>query len=594
LTGGAGGQDIPRDRFGLPAPFGRLLYTWLFITAGLTVAFVYALRNKFTGVEAYFLLHHDLPVLVLMLAFVAALPFTPALAAPARIAGWIGKRPGWTAAAIAVFCCVLGAAAAPLLFSGYTLSLDEFLANFDAAIFAHGELMAPIAPQWQPFAPALQPLYMLPVPNDDFWASGYLPVNAGMRALASLGHLDWLVNPALSGFSIFAVYGVGRRLWPDRPPLALGAAVLMATSSQLILMSMTAYAMPAHLAFNLAWLWLFLRGGKIDHALAVVVGFFAAGIHQLLFHPVFVAPFVLQLWLDRRWRLASFYTLAYAAICAFWVAYWKLDMQLTGVSMDGAVVSSGGLFLDRIVLLVEKVQLAAVGQMGQSLLRFVTWQNPLTTPLFITGAFAAWRAKGHLRALLLGVVLTLVAMLIFVPTQTHGWGYRYLHGLLGSICLLAIWAWSWLTDPLPAPRRAAAMTAFGLACALSVLILLPVRAWQAWAYVRPYAAASAWIHSAPAQVVIVDHEGTPGFDPGTVIRNTPYLDRWPKVLALEAMDPDDVRQICARYSVMVFRGPDAALIGMDTLPLTVTPRLQQLRDVMAQLKCGAPMSKPPR
>ena len=90
--------------------------------------------------------------------------------------------------------------------------------------------------------------------------------------------------------------------------------------------------MPAHLAFNLAWLWLFLRGGKAGHAGAIAVGFLATGIHQLIFHPMFVAPFVLQLWLRRRWGLGALYTLAYAAICLFWIEYWPLASWVSGVA----------------------------------------------------------------------------------------------------------------------------------------------------------------------------------------------------------------------------------------------------------------------
>ena len=71
------------------------------------------------------------------------------------------------------------------------------------------------------------------------------------------------------------------------------AAVLLATSSQFLLTAMTPYSMTAHLALNLAWLWLFLRGGVVGHSLAIAVGALACGLHQLVFHPLFVAPFAL-------------------------------------------------------------------------------------------------------------------------------------------------------------------------------------------------------------------------------------------------------------------------------------------------------------
>ena len=56
-----------------------------------------------------------------------------------------------------------------------------------------------------------------------------------------------------------------------------------------------------------------------------------------------------------------------------------------------------------------------------------------------------WRAGGVLRALAAGIVLTLVAMLILLPYQDIGWGYRYVHGLIGSAALLAAFAWTVLT-----------------------------------------------------------------------------------------------------------------------------------------------------
>ena len=101
--------------------------------------------------------------------------------------------------------------------------------------------------------------------------------------------------------------------------------------------------MPAYLAFNLAWLWLFLRGGRLGHGAAIAVGFLAAGLHQVLFHPLFVAPFVWQLWLDRRWRLAAVYTLAYAAICGFWIEFPQLELRWLGEAASaGAPTASAG------------------------------------------------------------------------------------------------------------------------------------------------------------------------------------------------------------------------------------------------------------
>src|SRR5476651_649022 len=275
---------------------------------------------------------------------------------------------------------------------------------------------------------------------------------------------------------------------------------------------MTAYAMPAHLAFNLAWLWLFLRGGRLGHSAAIALGFFATGLHQLLFHPLFAAPFVLQLWLDRRWRLAGVYTLAYAAICGFWVEFPQLELRWLG---EATTAAGGGRFAERVSLLLANIKPGNLSALAASLVRFAAWQNVLTAPLVAVGAAGAFRAKGHVRSLLLGVALTLLATALVVPSQTQGWGYRYLHGLLGSICLMAVWTWARLTDPLPAPRRAAAKGAFVAACAASLLALAPLHAWQAWRYVRPYAAANALVQGAKEPIVLIDNN-QPWFDMGVV------------------------------------------------------------------------------
>jgi hypothetical protein len=573
------------------SPLVLVLVSWVAIVAvlGLAIWTTGSLGNRNWTVEAFFFWRQDIPVLVIALATTLALALAPpALLARLRWPAHVSARQAMLS--LAAFTFAAGAAGWWLVFSGYAFSLDEFLANFDADIFAGGRLMAPVAPAWQPYAPALQPMYMLPLPNSA-WVSSYLPVNAGLRALGQLVHAEGLVNPLLSAFSIVAAWGVGRRLWPDRPDLALIAAALLGTSSQLIVMSMTAYAMPAHLAFNLAWLWLFLRGGRLGHGGAIVVGFLATGLHQLIFHPLFVAPFILQLLFHRRWGLGALYIVAYAAIGLFWVEYWPIATHLSGVSTDETGSTGASFFLDRINDVIATVGFDNLGAMGESLIRFVTWQNLLTAPLALIGAVMALRDRGPVRPLALGVVLTLVAMSIATPSQTHGWGYRYLHGLLGSVCLIAAWAWSKLTDGLAAQQQAAVNGVLSVACALSLLILTPVRAWQAWSYVAPYAAANAAIQNANADVVIVDHDSQVLFDMGTVVRNDPLLAHRPKVLALAFMNEALVRQVCATHSVAVFNGQSAKAYGVNAIPWRSPRELIRLRQIMAQLNCGATMQR---
>jgi hypothetical protein len=579
-----------KDRAGRgfqPGPFGLVLAAWAAIAAVLGVAIwtTGSLQRDIWATEAFFFWHQDIPVL----AFAVIATLVLGLISPIVRLRWpaaVSARGVVVSLAAASF--IAGVAGVWLVFSGYTLSLDEFLANFDSRIFASGQLMARVAPAWRPYVPALQPMYMLPLPNT-VWVSSYLPVNAAMRGLARLVGAEGLVNPLLSAFSVIATWRIGLRLWPDRPDLALIAAALLGTSSQLIVMAMTAYAMPAHLAFNLAWLWLFLRGGKLGHGGAIAVGFFATGIHQLVFHPLFVAPFILRLLFQRRWSLTALYVVAYAAIGLFWLEYWPIATGLSGVSTDDTGSTGADYMLDRINDVLDGVGYDNLGAMGESLMRFVTWQNLLTAPLALIGAVVAIWTRGPVRALVLGVVLTLVVMAIVTPSQTHGWGYRYMHGLLGSVCLTAAWAWSRLAGDLPAQRRAAANGALALACVISLIVVTPVRAWQAWRYVAPYAAANAAIQGAKADVVVVDHDSEVLFDMGTVTRNDPFLVHKPQVMALAYLDEPLVRRLCASHTVLIFNGRSAAAYGLNIIPWRPPRRLSALRQVMAELNCGRPM-----
>ena len=496
------------------------------------------------------------------------------------------------AAALALLSGGIALAGAYLVFDNYPLSMDEFFATFDAAILGHGQTMAPIATQWRAFAPAFETMFMLPVPGDAFWVSAYLPVNAALRALAGEFGAASALNPVLAALSVIAIYAIGRRLWPGRPALALVAVTLLATSSQFQITAMTPYAMTAHLALNLVWLWLFLRGGRLGHAGAIVVAFLACGLHQLIFHPLFAAPFVLQLWLERRWKAATLYTVAYVAICLFWTLYWPLVLALQGVPLASGAELGGPWLVARVAGLIGKFDLADTGMMAKNLMRLMTWQNPLTIALSLCGFVGAFRVKGTMRSLALGLVLTTAVIFILLTYQGHGWGYRYLHGLLGSACLIAAFAWGRLTDRLDSPGNAAAGAAFVAIAAISLVVLLPIRAWQAHRFGRPYAAAEAAIRRSDAQIVLVHDNGI--WFGQDLVRNDPYLRNRPLVMSLSALDESQMRFLCARYTISLFNSADARRFGIGTFRQTPA----QGTDPEAKLRAACPSLpssiKPPK
>lgn len=531
------------------------------------------------GIADLFLKEQDWPVAVLTGAFMLALRFLPqpdvALEPPVH-----DRRVVAGAVLLTVATALLGWR---LVCRSYPLSMDEFMATFDAAILRRGHLLATVPEAWRGFVGALQPQFMIEVPDGSVWASSYLPVNA--MALSVLGRLG---TPAVAGAvwaatAIVALYGVARRLWPARPDAAVLAVLLLATSSQFLITAMTPYAMTAHLAFNMVWLWLFLRGGRLGHAGAAGVAFLACGLHQVIFHPLFAAPFVLQLYLDRRWKPALFHTLVYAAVGVFWMSY--LLVLLPAVPEIGG----SGSFRARLVMLLTHVDPTGWSLMAKNLLRFVLWQNPLAVGLALAGVAAAVKARGTLRALVAGAVLTVLAMTVLMPSQGHGWGYRYLHGFLGSLSLLAAAAWVAATTGVEERRRGWSLVLASVA--FSLLVLLPVRAWQVRSFIAPYAAATQALRKADVDVVAVDPTGM--FYATDLVRNDPWLRNRPKVIDLVTASPDQLRALCATSRLAVFDRTSGFGLKTADYPAAALAHIASSRALMAQLSCGGDRIKAP-
>ena len=527
----------------------------------------------------------DLPVLLPLALVLCVLGVLPGQWL--RLPGQGGAAGPVLVAVLAGFVFLTGVLGEAHVFQGFSMSRDEVLAIYDSRIFATGHLIAAVAPEFRPFAASLEPLFMLPVFEGAGLVSAYLPVNAGLRALFGFVGAPALLNPLLAAFSVVAVHGVARRLWPERCDAAVVAALLLATSSQLLVTSMTSYAMTAHLALDLAWLWLFLRGGRLGHAAALGVGFLACGLHQLIFHPLFVAPFILRMLLGGRRRLGALYLGAYAAICLFWVSYWPLALHLEGMAaVHGEAADVGLIYLiARVILMLRDFSFAGLWIMLDNALRFLAWQSPLLAPLLALSWRDLREDRGIARELAGGILLILIAMSVLLPYQGHGWGYRYFHGVLGSFALLA--AAGWVRAVPEAGLQA------GHACGLllagvagAVLVLLPVHGMQVRALLAPYIAANRAIAAADRDFVLVDGASFRfGFD---LVRNDPGLQNRPKVLELVALDEAKLASLCGRGSVALFGREEASTFGIPAMEsdLPVAAKLPGLRKFLKDHACA--------
>jgi hypothetical protein len=540
---------------------------------------------RLTEINQYFLVVQDAPVLFVVGLFLVALGLLGRTGVTLPLPACTDGR-GAFRFAVAASIVVAGAAygGTRLVYYNFALTTDELMAVFDARIIAAGRLLAPVAPEWRDYLSALQPKFILAVPENAYWISSYLPMNAALRALfALLGDAAW-TGPVLAGVAAIALFGVARRLWPDRADAAVVAVILLVSSSQFLFTAMTPYAMTAHLALNMVWLWLFLRDTRGSHAAAIGVAFVACGLHQIVFHPLFAAPFIVSLLIARRWRLAACYCGAYAAIGLFWIFYWSLLLRATNAPIAQSADVGMTYLIERIAEMIQ-LRPESISLMGLNAFRFLAWQNPIAIPLAAVGLLAC---RGRtIVSLAAGIALTLVVMLILLPFQGHGWGYRYLHGFLGSLSLIAAQGWICLTDRGAATARQAAC-ALGSSVVLCLLLLLPWRAFQIHAFVKPYASAYAAIRHSDAEVIIIDStEIWYGTD---IVRNDPFLRASPKLMELTALNQSRLSELCRRYDVAVFGRADAERFGLtivEGLP-DVADHNRRIRDAMRSSGCGRP------
>jgi hypothetical protein len=501
------------------------------------------------GLPYFYLLQQDIWLLI-------------AAAAIALLAGWkirgrdlIVLPLRGSAIAIAFALVVLCYAGHYWLLSGHALSRDEQMALFDAHIYATGRLAAPLPAEWVKHTASLNSDFLLPIKHPLAWVSSYLPMNAVLHAVVGMVSDEALAGPLLVGIGAIALHGCARRLWPENREVPLLALMLYVGSGQTIFTGMTSYAMSAHLALNLVWLWLFLQQRRITDLAALGIGFVATGLHQPIFHPLFVAPVLALLLFERNWWRAALFAVGYGAICIFWLLWPKWMLPLV-VGPDSIVAASGVDYLTRLIVTLRDWDTTRFLTMTLNLLRFLSWQHVLLLPLGLA-ALGAIRRGGLPAALACGVMLPICVMLVILPYQGHGFGYRYLHGLTGSLILLAIYGWLELARIQSALRSLIVRTTVA-----GLLIVLPLQAWMAHGFYAPYARASQAIDRTEADFAIVGEHDAP-FSRDLVI-NHPYLSRRPVRLIGDTVTEALIGQLC-RAGPNVVLLDDQALAGISAI-----------------------------
>ncbi len=430
----------------------------------------------------------------------------------------------------------------------YALSADEFMADFQARIFLRGKIAAEIPTQWLDAVRVIKPTYVDYFPATHEWKATYLPVYAALRAIFQGVYLQSFLNPSLAVLTVLALYGAARNIWPNEKQNAVVAVLLLAGSAQFLVMAMTAYSMPAHLALNTVWLWLFSCPDRRRFYLAPVVGVLAIGLHQPIVHALFVAPFLLRLVLQRKWSAVSVFAFIYLLGCAGWYA-WRLKFS---PPVAGQTASFFRLWNPKMLVIQPMDLLLVIG-----------WSALATPLLALLGFGRIFRERPIIRDAALSCLLTFGFYYFFYLDQGHGWGYRYFHGTLSCLILVAVAGWEALVEKTSERKAWKFLCA---AMAVSLFIALPLRCWQAESFIRPFANTAEYLRSRSANVV--------GLDPrlawysADLIRNDPFLEDRPVIVALVNLSPAEVAALSGAGRAQFLSREEMGELGLFTTPRT--------------------------
>lgn len=493
------------------------------------------------GLSWFLFIRQDILTIILVVAVLTLLPMAPsevAKAGSSPIAVPLVLLMG--SFGLVVICW----AGRYLIFQDYDLSRDEQMAQFDSWVLSHGQLFWPLPREWQGSeSRALNLMFMLPIGDGEAWIANYLPVNAALRSLIGAVATPALTGPLLAGTGLLALWDITRQLWPGKRDAVLVAALLYLLSAQIVFTGMTAYAMTGYLTLNLMWLALFLRDKVWSHSLALMIGFLATGLHQPLFHPLFVAPFLGFLLYQRRYGTLATYVGIYTVIGLFWFT-WPLWLSAHAAHPAPADAGGGIGFIQRILHIATIPDVGSVWLLTLNLLRFISWQHALFLPLLVAGLWYAWREQNRLAlALAAGLVLPLPILLILLPYQGHGWGYRYLHPVLGNAILLCVYGWMRLGGGKALARPML------IASTATLALVIPVHGWQVRQMVTPYAEVDRAIRASDARFAIIDENAAP-FASDLVI-NRPDLGNRPIRLLLGELSPAKRAEVCRKDAIFI-------------------------------------------
>lgn len=502
------------------------------------MAYIYWFAEPDGPIFHRLLYRHDLAGAIGLLFLLALLPLLKRVALDPSAIALATARYHWLIAGMVWLLLSIGSR---YLYHSHPLSMDEYAASFQATVFANGSLAGRVPPQLMD--------WVLPIEFQGHFfavnrvtgelASAYWPGFALLLTPFVWLGIPWACNPLIAAASVLLVGQLARELAGQE--IARGWAILFALGSPAFTLNgISFYSMPAHLLFNLIFVWLLLRPSPGRLVLAGVVGSFALVLHNPYPHLLFSLPWLA--WLifrrDGGWRNALFLALGYVPLLLLfgvgWIAYLGALRQ---VGQD--VVTSGGQsdpwswFVRVVIGLTRPFDFPneiTLAQRVASLTKLWLWSAPF---LIFMAVLAANRLPNRMLQLMgLSLLLTILGYFLVPVSQGHGWGDRYSHSAFGVLPVLAA-AWICRTPP-NGNRDEVLLAIVAKAALMSLLFATGLRAWQIGSFMHDHLAQLPRYPEDRSAIVFVGK----GYYSRDLVQNDPWLRKQTWVFFSRGKDAD--------------------------------------------------------
>lgn len=429
----------------LQSAAGRVLL-WSFAGAALAQALIWRAGagnpDGFSPIFAFLLAAYDGHGNLLLLVLTACAFFLrgrPGALAAIRFAG---EKPWLVAAALFPLLC----AGSVFVYQAYPLSMDEYLAVFQAEAFAAGKRAGTFPPELLDLLiPRMFQNYFFNVARATGEVSAsYWPGFALMLAPFTALGIPWAANPAIGALTIPALHRLTRQVSGSRE--AAGWAIALTVASPVFVVnSISYYSMPAHLLCNLLYALLLLQPTVPRALLAGLVGSLALTLHNPFPHLLFAVGFFV--WLCTRQGAASLLAALIAGYLPLtvllglgWHGHLAEFFRAAGPAGPAAAPAPQPPLIDAIAKLLRSVMTLPDARILSArlsgLAKIWSWGAAC---LLVLAALGFWMARGlaSVRLLAAALATTFLGYFLVPFDQGHGWGYRYIHSAWFVLPLLA-------------------------------------------------------------------------------------------------------------------------------------------------------------